>query len=511
MYAIETKKLTKKFGDFIAINNVNIQIEKGEIHAIVGENGAGKSTLMNMLFGLIEPTEGEIFYNGELKQFNSPKIAIENGLGMVHQHFKLVPSLKVYENIVLGEETINKFGFIDNEQQIKSVQNTLNKFQFDIDVNSKISDLPVGIQQQVEIVKMLHRDVDLLILDEPTAVLTPQETSELLKRLVQLQEKGTTIIIITHKLDEVKQISNRVSIIRKGNFIGTVNTKEVSEQQLSRLMVGRDVMTIRSNEQYNNKNEIALEIKNLTLKQKNSKKLNLINMYVKKGEIVGLAGVDGNGQSELLSILTGMTKQTEGEILLNNSPLHNLSPTKLRDFGVGLIPEDRYLHGLNKEMPIWANIVAGRFKEDNVLKRGFFNKQNIENKCKRLIKKFDIRLGGDINSNVSSLSGGNAQKIIMAREIDCNPDVFIMSQPTRGIDIGSIEFIHSEILKLKKEGKAIFLISSELNEVLNLSDRIYVIYKGEIMGERIKNNTTKEEIGDLMLGINTDNPLEEAK
>ncbi|MBD3949606.1 ABC transporter ATP-binding protein [Tuanshanicoccus lijuaniae] len=503
MYAIETKNLIKKFDDFVAINDVSIQIKKGEIHAIVGENGAGKSTLMNMLFGLLQPTSGEIFYNGELKQFNSPKSAIENGLGMVHQHFKLVPSLKVYENVILGEELIDKYGVINNEEEIKNVQDTLKKFQFNIDVNSKVSDLPVGIQQQVEIIKMLHRDVDLLILDEPTAVLTPQETSELLERLVQLQRQGTTIIIITHKLDEVKKISNRVSIIRKGKFIGTVNSNEVSEQQLSRLMVGRDVITVKSEEHYKNNNDIAFEIKNLSYYHNNIWKLDEINMYVRKGEIVGIAGVDGNGQSELLSILTGMKKLTKGDIYLNGILLDKMSPSNLRESGLGLIPEDRYLHGLNKEMPIWANLIAGRFQEDNVLKKGFFDMNIIEEKCKRLIQKFDIRLSGNIHSNVSSLSGGNAQKIIMAREIDCNPEVIIMSQPTRGIDIGSIEYIHSEIIKLKNEGKAIILISSELNEVLNLSDRIYVIYKGKIMGERIKNKTSKEEIGDLMLGINS--------
>ncbi|WP_440897679.1 ABC transporter ATP-binding protein [Amphibacillus sp. Q70] len=501
MNAIETRYLTKKFGEFTAINDVSLQIKKGEIHAICGENGAGKSTLMNMLFGLLEPTSGEILLNDVKVNFSSPKEAIDHGIGMVHQHFKLIPSLSVYENVLLGEEITNRFGKINNKKEKYNVQQTIDRFSFDLNATDTVGSLSVGAQQRVEIVKMLHRKIDLLILDEPTAVLTPQETDELLDRLVELKETGTTIIIITHKLDEVKKVSDKVTVIRKGEYVGTVNASEVTEQQISRMMVGRDVITVKSDGIVPKNSEAWLELSQLNLiSNKGVNILNDINLNIKKGEIVGIAGVEGNGQSELIGILTGMIKKTSGSIIYQGKEIKDMSPSKLRKIGFGLVPEDRYKHGLNINMSIWANMIAGRFDADGVVKHNFLIKNNIERKTESLINKFDIRISDNINNEVSSLSGGNAQKIIMAREINCDPNVVIMSQPTRGVDVGSIEFIHSQILELKKKGKAILLVSSELTEILNLSDRIYVIYKGNIVGERLVSQTNKEDLGMLMLG-----------
>lgn len=503
MNVLETRDLTKKFGDFTAIDCVNLEIKENEIHAICGENGAGKSTLMNMIFGLLSPTSGEIIYKGAPITFTNPKEAIEQGIGMVHQHFKLVPSLSVYENIVLGQETTSLLGKVNSSKERKDVQATIDKFGFELDVDAKVANLSIGEQQRVEILKMLHRDVNILILDEPTAVLTPQETGELLDKLLHLKENGTTILIITHKLDEVKKVSDRITVIRKGSYIGTMNTTDVSEQQISRLMVGRDVITVKNDSTEDNlkTGEVLLEIKNLTYKPGSTEVLKNISLDIKAGEIIGIAGVEGNGQSELISILTGMSKKSSGVINYMGKELSKLTPTSLRQIGFSMIPEDRYKHGLNRDMSIWANMIAGRFDQGNVLKYGFMQMKNINSKTEQMVEKYDIRGCGNINNPVSSLSGGNAQKIIMAREIECNPNLVIMAQPTRGVDIGSIEFIHSEILKLKKQGKGILLVSSELSEIMNLSDRVYAIYKGELVGQRETRNTTKEELGMLMLGV----------
>lgn len=502
--AIETKNLTKKFGDFTAIDNVSFSVKEGEIHSICGENGAGKSTLMNMLFGLLEPTEGQVLINGEEVHFSSPKEAINHGIGMVHQHFKLVPSLKVYENVLLGEEKSNKVGKIDNKKEIKEVQDTINRFGFNLNAKDVVGDLSVGAQQRVEIIKMLHRNVEILILDEPTAVLTPNETDELLDKLIDLKNEGKTIIIITHKLEEVKKSANRITVIRKGEYVGTVNTEEVTQKQISRLMVGRDVITVVSEAEEVIDKPLMFQVKDLRYKDKNENDvLNGINLNIHEGEIVGIAGIEGNGQSELVDILTGMKQKNSGEILFKQKTIQKINPTTLRKLGFGLIPEDRYKHGLNKKMSIWKNIIAGRLNEDNVTNNYFFVEKNITNKTQQLVAEYDIRNSEDINKNISTLSGGNAQKVIMAREFSSNPEIVIMSQPTRGVDIGSIEFIHSKILELKEKGKAVLLVSSEITEILNLSDRIYVMFEGNISGERFRNETNKEDLGMLMVGIDS--------
>ncbi|MGO3732252.1 MAG: ABC transporter ATP-binding protein [Vagococcus sp.] len=501
MNAIETIKLTKKFGDFTAINDVSMSVKKGEIHAICGENGAGKSTLMNMLFGLLKPSSGQILINEQQVLFESPKDAISKGIGMVHQHFKLVPSLKVYENVLLGEE-ICRAGYIDNKREKEEVQATIDKFGFNLDACSTVSSLSIGEQQRVEIIKMLHRDVDILILDEPTAVLTPKETTDLLDKLVSLKNEGKTIIIITHKLDEVKQYSDNITVIRKGNFITSLETENVSKEEISKFMVGRDVKVVTSDEPSDNVGDIALELKKIDFFTSNGKKvIDNLSLNVKFGEVIGIAGIEGNGQSELISILTGILKQNSGEFLYKNREVSNCSPLILRELGFGLVPEDRYKDGLNADMSIWENMIAGRHNDDSMCEHGFLNKAKIKEKTNRLVEEFDIRNCANINSKVSSLSGGNAQKIIMAREISSNPDVVVMSQPTRGVDIGSIEFIHSKIIELRNQGKAVLIVSSELSEVLNLSDRIYVMYQGKVSGERLKQDTNKEDLGLLMVGI----------
>jgi simple sugar transport system ATP-binding protein len=501
MKAIEIKNLTKSFGDFTAIDDVTMCINQGEIHAICGENGAGKSTLMNMLFGLLSPTKGEIFINEKNVSFASPKDAIDHGIGMVHQHFKLVPSLKVYENIMLGEEICRK-GYIDNKKESEEVQKTIDRFGFNLSANSIVSELSIGEQQRVEIVKMLHRNVSILILDEPTAVLTPKETDELLEKLMNLRKEGKTIVIITHKLDEVKKCSDRVTVIRKGKFIITVNTDDVSQKDISKYMVGRDVKTVKSESNDECFGKVALELKNINFYTHSGKKvLNNINLKVHYGEIAGIAGIEGNGQSELVSILTGVMKQADGQFIYKEKEVKNSSPLVLRELGFGLVPEDRYRDGLNADMSIWENMIAGRYNEDHVCNRGFFNRAKIKEKTTKLVDEFDIRNCTDINSKVSNLSGGNAQKIIMAREISSDPDIIVMSQPTRGVDVGSIEFIHSKIVEMRNRGKAIIIISSELTEIMNLSDKIFVMYQGKIVGDRKKIETNNEDLGMLMVGI----------
>ncbi len=438
---IETQNLTKKFGDFIANNNINIQIAKQEIKCIVGENGAGKSTLMNMLYGVLKPSSGKILVNGEEIVMNSPTDAIRHGIGMVHQHFKLVPSLSVYENILLGSE-ITKRGLIDRRQEIEKVKQLIEEYHFQIDPMEKIQNISVGLCQQVEILKMLYRNVDILILDEPTAVLTPQEVDQLMENLKALRDQGKTIIVITHKLREVMYLSDSVTVIKSGQVIGTVKTRDTNETELAQMMVGRD---------------------------------------------------------ELIKVLTGVMTVTKGKITLNGKDVTNAWPDKLRKFGIGIIPEDRYAQGLCRDMSIPENCIAGYFDSHGVCSKGVLKNKKMKQLCDEFIKKYDIRVS-DKYGLISQLSGGNAQKVIIAREFENNPDLIIACQPTRGVDIGSIEFIHRQLLALRNAGKAVLLISSELSEIMSLSDRVAVMYKGGIIGEVDPQVTTSEEIGLLMAG-----------
>ncbi|MGF7057997.1 ABC transporter ATP-binding protein [Brassicibacter mesophilus] len=499
MKIIETKDLTKKFGDFTANGKINFSVEEGEIHAIVGENGAGKTTLMNMLFGLLAPTSGEILVRGKSVRISNPKNAIKLGIGMVHQHFKLVPSFTVYENILLGDE-LTKGLTINRKKEIDVVDKLIKKYGFDTNPKSKIQDVSIGTQQRVEILKMLYRDVDILILDEPTAVLTPQEVDELIESLKELKKNGKTIIIITHKLGEVKKCSDSVTVIRRGTVVGRVKTAEVSEEELAKMMVGRDVL-LRVEKKDKKSGNVVYEVKDIsTNDERGVKVLDKVSFKVHSGEILGVAGVEGNGQSELMKVLTGLMVATEGEVKFEGKDITNLWPDKIRKQGIGIIPEDRYKHGLCKTMKISENLIAGYHMQEPFCSKGMLDISGMQDRRQKLVEGFDIRVGSD-DGEVGQLSGGNAQKVIIAREMSMNPQVLIASQPTRGVDIGSIEFIHKQIVKIRDEGKAVVLISSELSEIMGLSDRIIVMYKGKIIGEMSAKDATKESLGYLMAGI----------
>ncbi len=504
MSMIQTIDLTKKFGDFTANDKISISVEKQEIKCIVGENGAGKSTLMNMLYGLLRPTEGKILLHGKEVAIGSPVDAIALGLGMVHQHFKLVPSLTVYENILLGTELKKsaKSPFVDNKTEIEEVRKLIEKYKFELNPTDKIEDISVGGRQRVEILKMLYRNVDILILDEPTAVLTPQEVDELFVNLKELRAQGKTIIVITHKLREVMELSDSVTVIKQGKVVGNLLTKDTSEEELAQMMVGRDVvLTVQNTAETKAANEVAYCVEDVcTINDYGKEVLHNISFSVHKGEILGVAGVEGNGQSELVKVLTGMMKTTCGRVSIYDKDITNKWPDELRHNGVGIIPEDRYAQGLCSTMSIAENCIAGYHGAPDVCRLGFYNKRSVSAKRDRFIKDFDIRVG-DINGNVGQLSGGNAQKIIVAREFSSSPRLLIACQPTRGVDIGSIEFIHNQILNFRNAGNAVLLISSELSEVMSLSDRIIVMYKGGIIGEISPREISSSAIGLLMAGI----------
>lgn len=504
MSIIKTVDLTKTFGSFTANDKINISVEKQEIKCIVGENGAGKSTLMNMLYGLLRPTSGKILIDEKEMAFGSPADAIACGLGMVHQHFKLVPSLTVYENILLGTEIKKspKSPFIDKKKEIEEVDKLIKKYKFELNPTDKIEDISVGGRQRVEILKMLYRDVDILILDEPTAVLTPQEVDELFVNLRELRTQGKTIIVITHKLREVMELSDSVTVIKHGKVVGNVKTSDTSKEELAQMMVGRDVvLTVHNSESCKPSSETAYKADKIcTVNEAGKEILHNISFEVHKGEILGVAGVEGNGQSELVKVLTGLMKITKGKVFIENKDVTNKWPDELRKNGVGIIPEDRYAQGLCGTMTVSENCIAGYHSDSAVCKLGFLNKKTIDQKRDNFIEEYDIRVG-DKNGNVNQLSGGNAQKVIVAREFESNPKLLISCQPTRGVDIGSIEFIHNKILEFRNNGNAVLLISSELSEVMSLSDRIIVMYKGEIVGEVCPKEVTSAEIGLLMAGV----------
>ncbi len=512
MYAIEAVNLTKKYGDFVANDNINLSIGKGEITAIVGENGAGKTTLMNMFFGLQRPTSGELIVNGKNVSFGSSLDAINCGLGMVHQHFKLVPSLTVFENILLGVEKNKKINLskkiklstpiINKNFEKKEVQKIIEDYKFELKADDIVENISIGAKQRVEILKMLYRNVDILIFDEPTAVLTPQEVDELLLSFKELKKQGKTIILITHKLREVMEVSDKVIVIKRGKVVGSKATNDTSSAEIAKMMVGREVILNVSKEDKDvSTNKFAYSVSHLSTRDNFGKKvIEDISFRIKEGEILGVAGVEGNGQSELVRVLSGLMEATEGSVCLYDKDITNKWPSDLRSAGIGIVPEDRYAQGLCKDMTIFENIIAGYHGNKEVCRNGILLKNEIENTSNKLIEKYDIRVA-EKNGNVSQLSGGNAQKIIVAREFDSDPKVLIVSQPTRGVDIGSIEFIHNKILDLRSENKAILLVSSELSEIMNLSDRIIVMYKGRIVGEVEGKKADSTEIGLLMAGL----------
>lgn len=495
------EKITKVYANgFVANKDVDFSVKKGEIHALVGENGAGKSTLMKILFGVETADSGKIFLNGAEVKIDSPISAIKQGIGMVHQHFMLAPSLSVAENMIMGIEP-KKYGFIDYDKAVKMCQEVSEKYNLVIDPNAKVKDLSVGIKQKVEILKALLRGAEILILDEPTAVLTPQETDELFIQLEKLREKGHTIIFISHKLKEIKQICNRLTILRHGKSIGQYEVKDLSEQDISRLMVGRDVILEVEKEKAKPK-ETVLKVRDLVVRDTFGKEtLKGINFNVRKGQILGVAGIEGNGQREIAESITGLEKYVSGSITVKAKDIKNMSIRQIRELGTAHIPEDRMTYGISAEVAIEDNIISDRFYKKDYNKKGLFNNKKIEKEVDNLIKDYLIKCD-DRTQPIRMLSGGNIQKVVVARECSSDPDLIIVNQPTRGIDVGAIEFVRKHLVALRDKGTAILLISADLNEVLELSDSLMVMCEGEIAAYfEESNKVTEQELGEYMLGI----------
>ena len=493
---VSLKNIHKSFGDKKVLKGVDFDLHKCEVHALLGENGAGKTTLMNILYGMFDQSDGEIYIKGEKIINNSPKKAISLGIGMVHQHFMLVEPFSVTENIILGYE--GKKVIIDRKKARDEVEKLSKEYGLLIDPDSKVSDISVGQQQRVEILKALYHGADILIFDEPTAVLTPQEINEFIEIVNKLTELGKSVIIITHKLKEIKAMADTCTVIRRGEFIDKLVVKDVSEAELAEKMVGRDVSFNVKKEKIELGDEI-FKIEDLWVKDNRGvDKVKGLNLSIKKGEILGIAGVDGNGQTELIDAISGMRKSQKGKVILKGEDITNKNPRNIIDLGMNQIPEDRQKRGLVLEYPIKDNLILENIDKD-FSKNGILDFKKIEENANNLIDKFDIR-PNDINEKAGSLSGGNQQKVIIAREITNNPDLLIAAQPTRGLDVGAIEFIHQYLVELRNQGKAVLLISFQLDEVMDLSDRICVIYDGQIVGELDPKETDEYEVGRLMAG-----------
>ncbi|MGG7143528.1 ABC transporter ATP-binding protein [Clostridium nigeriense] len=499
-YVVEMINIRKEFPGIVANDNVTLQLKKGEIHALLGENGAGKSTLMGMLFGMYQPEAGKIKVNGKEVKITSPNVANELGIGMVHQHFKLVENFTVTENIILGLEP-KKFLTVDIKSAAKKIEELSKAYGLNVDPYAKIEDISVGMQQRVEILKMLYRNADVLIFDEPTAVLTPQEIEDLIVIMKNLIKEGKSIIIITHKLKEIKEAADRCTVIRRGKYIGTVDVKKTSEEEMARMMVGRQV-SFKVEKDESKPGDIVLKIENLSVK--NSKKvlgLKNFNLEVKKGEIVGIAGVEGNGQTELVEAITGMRNVDSGKIFFNGKDITKDSIRKRIDEGIAHIPEDRHKRGLILDYTMEDNMVLKAYKNQPFSKNGLINREEVRKYSDEIIETFDVRSGEGGASIARSLSGGNQQKGIIGREILSNPDLLIAVQPTRGLDVGSIEYIHKRLVEQRDNGKAVLLVSLELDEVLNVSDRIAIVNNGELVGIVNSSETDENEVGLMMAGI----------
>jgi len=499
MYIIEMRNITKEFPGIIANDDITLQLKRNEIHALLGENGAGKSTLMSVLFGLYQQEKGSIFKNEKEVKITGPGDANLLGIGMVHQHFKLVHNFTVLENIVLGVET-TKSGVLQMKDAREKVLELSKKYGFDIDIDKEVRHISVGMQQRVEILKMLYRDNEILIFDEPTAVLTPQEIEALMKTMKDMAAEGKSILFITHKLDEIKQVADRCSVLRKGKMIGTVNVAEASKEEMSEMMVGRKVaLSLDKAEQ--KVGETILKVRNLTQKGAEKKdKLKNISFDVRAGEILCIAGIEGNGQTDLVYALTGIEDITSGEITMEGK---NITKAKIRhrtESGIAHIPEDRHKHGLVLEYSLAYNTILQTYYTLEFQQGGFLKKKTIMDYAKKLIERFDIRSGQGEETVTRSMSGGNQQKVILAREIDRDPKLLIAVQPTRGLDVGAIEYIHKQLLAQRDSGKAVLLVSLELEEVMNVSDRILVMYEGEMVADVDPKNTTFQELGLYMSG-----------
>jgi simple sugar transport system ATP-binding protein len=497
---LRLENITKVFPGVLANDQVNLEVQEGEILALLGENGAGKSTLMNVLFGLYTKDDGAIYFRGEKVNITCPKDAIKLGIGMVHQHFMLIDNLTVAENFILGSEPTER-GLLSLKQAKKIVNQCSKEYGLSINSDSLVADISVGEQQRLEILKSLHRGAKILILDEPTAVLTPQKVEELYKVLRDLKSKGHSIILITHKLKEIKDISDRVAVMRSGKVVGVHETATVTAEELAELMVGRPVVLEVTKERQKT-GELILEVNNLHAKDyRNLTALNGCSLHVKSGEIVGIAGVDGNGQSELLQVLSGFIVRDEGEIIINNRNLpRKFAQKEVYDCGVGHIPEDRMRMGIIADFTVEENLLLGFENDERYSSRYFLKKDAIHNRAVNLIKEFDIRTPSPLTEG-GKLSGGNQQKVILAREISKNPNLLIAAQPTRGLDVSAIEFVYQQLLEQRKEGKGILLISFELDEIFALSDRILVIYGGEIIAEFTRSEATVKEVGLCMAGV----------
>lgn len=495
---VELKQITKVFPGIIANDSISFKLHKGEIHALLGENGAGKSTLMNIVFGLYQPEEGSIEVNGEPVIIDSPNRAIELGIGMVHQHFKLVQPFTVTENIILGSEP-KKGTRINYKKATEEIRQLSEQYGLQVNPNAKIHDISVGMQQRVEILKTLYRGAEILIFDEPTAVLTPQEISELMEIMKRLVAEGKSIILITHKLKEIMQIADNVTIIRRGKVIDTVKKSETTPQELAEKMVGRNV-TFKVDKKPAEPGAVVLQMENIISNNKEGAAiLQGLNLQVRAGEILGIAGVDGNGQSELIEALTGLRHVDGGTVKLLGKDITNLSPRKITESGVSHIPEDRHKHGLVLDFSVSENMVLETYYKPPFNKGGFLNFDAIDKHATRLVERFDVRTPS-IATHARSLSGGNQQKAIIAREIDKNPTLMIAAQPTRGLDVGAIEFVQQQLIAQRDQGKAVLLISFELDEIINVSDRIAVIYEGQIVGEVLPEKTNDQELGLMMAG-----------
>ncbi|WP_334160087.1 ABC transporter ATP-binding protein [Muricomes intestini] len=499
-YAVQMHGITKRFGPFCALQDMNLNVKKGSIHSLLGENGAGKSTLMNILYGLYQADEGEIFINGEKVDIKNPNVAIEHGIGMVHQHFMLVDDFTVTQNIVLGNEITSHMGIVDAKKARKKILDIVEKYGLEVDPDAKVSDISVGMQQRVEILKALYRGAELLILDEPTAVLTPQEIDDLISIMNNLAKDGKAIIIITHKLKEIKASSDICTIIRRGRYIDTLLVKGVTENELATLMVGHEVKLVVDKTPAN-AGEVVFEIKDLIVK--NDRKLDAVkglSLQVRKGEIVGIAGIDGNGQRELVEAINALTPVASGHITINGKPLENTSPRQVIDSGVSTIPEDRQKRGLVLDFSVNENCVLEQYRRTPFSKKGILLKKEMEEFTKELIQEYDVRPEDCGPRRAGSLSGGNQQKVIIGREIAMDPDILIAVQPTRGLDVGAIETVHRTLIRERDKGKAVLLISFELDEVMNVSDTIAVIYDGKIQDTFKQGTVDENTIGLLMAG-----------
>ena len=499
-YVIEMCNITKEFPGIIANDNITLQLKKGEIHALLGENGAGKSTLMSVLFGLYQPEKGVIKKDGKEVKIKDPNDANALGIGMVHQHFKLVHNFSVLQNIILGVET-TKGGFLKMDDARKKVVALSEQYGLRVDPDALIENITVGMQQRVEILKMLYRDNEILIFDEPTAVLTPQEIDELMKIMKGLAAEGKSILFITHKLNEIKEVADRCTVLRKGKYVGTVNVADVSKEEMSEMMVGRKV-SLNVEKEPAHPSEVVFEVEGLTVvnKEHGKKVVDNVSFQVRRGEIVCIAGIDGNGQTELIQAVTGLIKADSGTVKLKGEDITHSSIRHRNTHGMSHIPEDRHKHGLVLDYPLSYNLVLQSYFEPEYCQAGFLKYDKINQYAEKLIKKYDIRSGQGGSTIARSMSGGNQQKAIVAREIDRDPDLLIAVQPTRGLDVGAIEYIHRQIVAERDRNKAVLLVSLELDEVMNLSDRILVIYEGQIVADLDPSKVTVQELGLYMAG-----------